>query len=215
MNIELVIVGGGGHALSIADALLSAGLSVRGYTDPRNQGQLAAGIPWLGDDSELASIDTDSLRLCNGIGSVGNDQHLRRSIYEQLKLKGFSFTQAVHASASVSPLAGEFGQGLQVLAKACVNAATECGENVLINTGAIVEHGCRIGSHCHIASGAILCGDVELGEEVHIGAGATVIQGVSIGSGAVIAAGAVVTENVEPLTLVAGVPGKVKRKIES
>jgi acetyltransferase-like isoleucine patch superfamily enzyme len=40
-----------------------------------------------------------------------------------------------------------------------------------------------------------------------IGAGAIVLPGVRVGRGAVIAAGAVVTKDVEPYSIVGGVPG--------
>jgi acetyltransferase-like isoleucine patch superfamily enzyme len=45
-------------------------------------------------------------------------------------------------------------------------------------------------------------------DDVWIGAGAIVLPGVTIGKGAVIAAGAVVTANVDPFTVVAGVPAR-------
>lgn len=41
-----------------------------------------------------------------------------------------------------------------------------------------------------------------------LGAGVIVLQGVKIGEGAIIGAGAVVTKNVEPFTIVGGVPAK-------
>ncbi len=52
-------------------------------------------------------------------------------------------------------------------------------------------------------------------DEVWIGAGAIITQGVTIGRGAVIAAGAVVDKDVEPLTLVGGIPAKLIKNIET
>lgn len=49
---------------------------------------------------------------------------------------------------------------------------------------------------------------------VWIGAAAIILGGVTLGRGCVVAAGAVVTKNVDPDTLVAGVPAKVIRKLE-
>jgi maltose O-acetyltransferase len=49
---------------------------------------------------------------------------------------------------------------------------------------------------------------VTIGNDIWIGARVTILPGVVIGNGAVIAAGAVVTKNVEPYTIVGGVPAK-------
>nr|OEF68128.1 hypothetical protein A152_20265 [Vibrio tasmaniensis 1F-187] len=43
-------------------------------------------------------------------------------------------------------------------------------------------------------------------DNVWIGGNATVLQGVTIGEGAIVAAGSVVTKNVEPYTVVGGIP---------
>ncbi len=51
-----------------------------------------------------------------------------------------------------------------------------------------------------------------IGNDVWIGARVTILSGVSIGDGAIIAAGAVVTKDVEPYTIVGGVPAKPIRK---
>ncbi len=55
-------------------------------------------------------------------------------------------------------------------------------------------------------------GFVEIGNDVLISANAIILAGVKIGDGAVIGAGAVVNRNVDPYTIVAGVPAKVIRK---
>ena len=51
-------------------------------------------------------------------------------------------------------------------------------------------------------------------DDVWIGASATILPGVKIGKGAIIGAGAVVTRNVEPYTVVAGIPAKVVRTLQ-
>ncbi len=53
---------------------------------------------------------------------------------------------------------------------------------------------------------------VRIGHDVWIGHNASVMPGVRVGNGAVIATGAVVTKDVEPYTIVAGVPAKPIRR---
>ena len=53
---------------------------------------------------------------------------------------------------------------------------------------------------------------IHIGHHCWIGTGAIILQGVDIGDGAVVSAGAVVTKDVEPWTVVGGVPARVIRK---
>ena len=59
----------------------------------------------------------------------------------------------------------------------------------------------------------ITAAPIRLERNVWIGAGAQILQGVTVGEGAVVAAGAVVTRDVEPATLVGGVPAATIRDL--
>lgn len=53
---------------------------------------------------------------------------------------------------------------------------------------------------------------IVVGNDVWIGGNVTLLEGIRIGNGAIIAAGAVVNKDVEPYTIVGGVPAKVIKK---
>ena len=55
-------------------------------------------------------------------------------------------------------------------------------------------------------------GDIVIGNDVWIGYEAVIMSGVKIGDGAIIGARAVVTKDVEPYTIVGGLPAKPIRK---
>ena len=52
---------------------------------------------------------------------------------------------------------------------------------------------------------------VIIGNDVWIGESALIMEGVTIGDGAIIAAGALVTKDVQPYSIVAGVPAQIKK----
>ena len=213
MNKPVIILGGGGHAKVLADTLLQTGHKIIGFTDPDKQACLFNGIPHLGADASVLDHNPDHILLVNGLGSVG-DNSARQALFSKFTAMSYRFARVTHPSAIVSQIDVETGQGCQILAGAVVNPGTRLGDNVLINSRAVVEHDCDIGHHVHISPGAVVCGNCRIGEGSHIGAGAVIIQGINIGHGTIIAAGSVVISNVESLTLVAGVPGKMKRTLK-
>jgi acetyltransferase-like isoleucine patch superfamily enzyme len=84
------------------------------------------------------------------------------------------------------------------------------GDEVMIAHGAqIISAGHRIpeaGSTMRFSG--LEVAPITIEDGAWIGAGAIVLPGVRVGTGAVVAAGAVVTRDVEPGTIVAGVPGE-------
>ena len=117
----------------------------------------------------------------------------------------------------------EIGDGAVVMMGAIVNIGAVIGEGTMIDMGAVLGGRATVGKHCHVGAGAVLAGVIEpasatpviVEDNVLIGANAVVIEGVRIGHDAVVAAGAVVISDVEPNTVVAGIPArKIKVKDE-
>lgn len=209
----VIVVGAGGHARVVADALQASGCVVPGFVDPFiAPGTLVAGLPVLGND---AWLKTDGgYDLANGVGGTGEAsvRGRRRALQERLEAAGFSFVPVRHPSALVSPGA-DIGPGVQLMARCVIQTGVRIGAGAIINTGAIVEHGCQIGAFSHCATGAILCGDVSIGNDAHIGAGAVVRQGVALERGVVVGAGAVVLRSEPGNGPLLGVPAK-RRGVE-
>ena len=65
-----------------------------------------------------------------------------------------------------------------------------------------------------IAEQGVNTAEIVIADDVWIGANAVITAGVHIGKHAVVAAGSVVTKDVEPYTIVGGIPAKLIKRIE-
>jgi UDP-perosamine 4-acetyltransferase len=215
-SVRIVGLGAGGHARVVLDVIAAVGgFDVVGLLDPRRDlnGTAVGGAEVIGDDALLARLYDDGVRHAFiGLGGAG-DTRPRRRLYELARGRGFDVPSLVHPTAVVSPSA-HIGAGATVLPLSVVQAGSFLGEDVIVNTAAVVEHDCRVGVHVHVASNATLASGVTVADGAHIGAGATIRQGISIGEDAVVGAGAVVVSDVQPGTVVVGVPARVLRRVE-
>jgi len=85
------------------------------------------------------------------------------------------------------------------------------GNNVLIGPNVVLRASDHIYSDCGrpIREQGHISGESVIGPDVWIGANAVICKNVTIGKGAIVGAGAVVTRDVEPYSIVGGVPAKV------
>jgi sugar O-acyltransferase (sialic acid O-acetyltransferase NeuD family) len=202
---KLFLIGGGGHALVVAEAVLAAGVPPAGFYDDNADAVLGQrmNVPHMGPMA-AAKIEEQDLYIL-AIGDVG----LRRKLSQNLP-----YDQAatiIHAESYVAPSA-TLGVGIFVAPKALVHSFASVDDHSIINTAAIIEHECIIGENVHIAPGAVLGGRVRVGAHSLIGMGARLLPGVRIGAGCIIGAGSVVIRDVPSDTVVTGVPARVMNK---
>ncbi|KRM91559.1 2,3,4,5-tetrahydropyridine-2,6-dicarboxylate N-acetyltransferase [Liquorilactobacillus cacaonum] len=115
----------------------------------------------------------------------------------------------------------EIGNNAVIMMGAVINIGAEIGDGSMIDMGAILGGRAWVGKNCHIGAGTVLAGVIEpasaqpvvVEDDVLIGANAVVLEGVRIGKGAVVGAGAVVTHDVEPGTVVVGMPAKKVKNV--
>jgi len=116
----------------------------------------------------------------------------------------------------------EIGDHCVIMMGAVLNIGAVIGERTMIDMNVVVGGRAIVGKNCHIGAGTVLAGVIEppsaesvvVGDDVLIGANVVVLEGVKVGNGAVIAAGSIVVKDVEPNTVVAGVPAKLLKKVD-
>jgi len=202
---NLIIVGAGGHALSVADAALSAGWNVVGFYSPNGTGVASILSPVL---SSLDSLDLSDTAFALGIGT----NHVRETVAEDIskKLAQTEIVSVVHATAWVSSHA-TVHPGAVIFAHTSVGPGSTVGRGALLNTGASLDHESSLGDYASLGPGARTGGNVSIGDRTMIGIQAGILHGVTVGSDCVVGGHSFVNSDLESNSVSWGTPATTVR----
>lgn len=198
----LILLGAGGHARVVIDALQCRGEAenlLLCSDDLAQAGQSILGHPVMLFDAQLARGAL--FHVC--IGSVV----ARQAMHLRLVAAGAKPATIAHPAAILARSA-RVEPGSFLAAHAIISAEASIGQSVIVNHAAIVDHQSSVADFCHIAPGATLAGNVQIGEATLIGAGANLLPGIQVGRNCVVGAGAVLTRSMPDGQVFAGVPAR-------
>jgi UDP-N-acetylbacillosamine N-acetyltransferase len=189
---DLCIIGGGGHARSIADVALRTHIQRLLFVDKFKAKDFIMGFPCHSD------LLNDSLDVIVGIGD-----NLKRSIIADLYKE--KLVNVISLSAYISRYA-VMGNGNFVGEGSHIGVESLIGYNNIINTHAVIEHECVIGNHTHISVNATILGKCKIGDFTFIGAGSVVRDCVSICNNVIVGAGSTVVKDIKEPGVYVGSP---------
>ncbi|GAA6205096.1 acetyltransferase [Thalassotalea sp. SU-HH00458] len=204
---NLAILGAGGHGKVAADIAEQLGWNIH-FFDAAFPSINKCGL-WdiVGDEASLIKHAANYNAVFVAIGN--ND--IRSKKQKEFKALGFAITSLISPAATLSAHV-EIGEGVLIVANACVNIGCKISDGVIINTGSNIDHDNHIGEYSHISPGVNLAGDVNIGEQCWVGIGSSIIHQISIGDNVIVGAGTVIINDVPENVTVVGCPARIAHK---
>lgn len=206
---DLVIIGAGGlgrETLDVVEAIndIEKTWNFLGFVDdgkPHQELLSARGAKWLGTREVLANYSEASFVI--GI----SDPKARIVIAAEAETFGLTAINLIHPSVHIGSVTN-IGAGAIICAGVSMTTNVTIGRHVQLNPGVRVGHDSHLDDFVSVYPGSIIGGNVHICREVTVGANATILQGIHIGEQVTVGAGAVVTRNVNPITVVKGIPAR-------
>ena len=134
---------------------------------------------------------------------------IRKSIYEQIKGKGYRCISYISPAATYygTPI----GENCFIFENNVIQPFSIIGDNVIMWSGNHFGHHSNIADHCFVASHVVISGHVTIEESCFIGVNATLNNGITVAKSTFIGAGALVTSSTQAFGVYAGTAAELSR----
>ena len=124
----------------------------------------------------------------------------RRSVYEQLKAKGYKFANLISPNAIIH---GEIkGDNCWIADYVVIDFSSSVYNNVFLKIGASILDNVTIYDHCFVGAKSLIAGGCKIGEQSFVGLSATIFDDVTIGKKCIIGASTSVKRNMNDYSLI-------------
>lgn len=203
---QIVIVGAGGHATSVAEVAASAGYEIVCFVDNNKAGLSLLELPIISSLGDIDELENKAFVIAIGDNSV------RERVFSELSsgLDISRFPPIIHRSANVSCFS-KIGNGSVLMQGANVGSNSIVKRFCILNTNCSVDHDSIIDDFSSIAPGAICGGTFTLGQRSAISIGAVVKQGITVGADSVLGANSYLNKDLVSNSVAHGSPARVIR----
>lgn len=135
----------------------------------------------------------------------------KRAVWKKMISFGIpreKFINVIHPTAIIPEDYCNLGKGIVMAPLAQLSPDVSIGDNCILYANSFVGHRSTLERYVVVANNASIGARVRIGRGVHIGSNSSIREGVIIGEFSVVGMGSVVLEDVQPNTIVAGVPAK-------
>lgn len=195
----LVVFGFGGHARSVADVALAAGVSDLIFVDEAAKADESLwGFP-------VRRAFDDQLADGWQTFAAGGDNRRREAQVVAIASRSLPLATLIAPTATICRGA-EISPGSFVGHHAHIGPLTRIGKGCIINTSAIVDHECSVGDFTHVSVNTSVAGRCRVGSFVFLGTGSTVIDQIEIADSVTVGGGGVVVNSLQEPGVYVGTP---------
>lgn len=198
----LLIYGFGGHARSVADVALAAGVGNLIFVDSAARN----GEAFL--DFAVKREFQEPLPAGWQCFAAAGDNRKRQLQVDFIVARGWPLATIVAPTSTVGAGAA-IAEGCFLAHHSHVGPLATVGRGCILNTGCIVEHDCHVGDFTHVSVNSTVAGACTIGSFVFLGAGSVVKDGCSVPDETICGAGTVVTRSLAASGTYVGAPARL------